>query len=147
MTHPYTTDLARQLRLRNNHYQHTPKGGKLLESMKKQEIRICECGGPMMWTFLFDGAEYFCLNCHGSFGMLGAGKVVPLTPELKARQRVANDVFKALRKHLMGSGAYQRTDCKKCKNSDEYHPHHATAYEKAKNDEAKKILKVIKNFT
>lgn len=112
----------------------------------KKEIRVCDCGGPLIWTFLFDGAEYFCLNCHRSMGMLGAGRVVPLTVELKAQQKVAKDVFNSLRNHLMGSGAYQRTDCKKCKNSSEYHPRHATKYELAKNDAAKRMLNVLKNF-
>lgn len=56
----------------------------------KKEIRICNCHDkevPLIWTFAFDGAEYWCPYCGYTCGMFGAGKVVKLTPELKQSQK------------------------------------------------------------
>ena len=95
-------------------------------NMKKQkETRVCDCGAPLHWTFLFDGAEYYCMNCGEKYGMLGAGKDVPETTETKATQKVADAVFKSLRKYLLGSGGYTKNKCKKCKEgNDRYHTYH-----------------------
>ena len=112
---------------------------------ERKETRVCNCGAPLHWTFLFDGAEYFCMNCGASYGMLGAGRDVSETVETRARQQVAGDVFKVLRGHLWGSGEFTRSNCKKCKEGkDMYHTDHATKYERTKNDVAEKILKAIK---
>lgn len=110
-----------------------------------KEIRVCDCGAPLHWTFLYNGAEYFCMNCHGSFGMLGAGKVVERTTERIVRQRVATDVFKALRKHLIGSGGFTKSNCKKCKDGkSRYHTDHLTKSEVLRDKIATKILNSLK---
>lgn len=51
------------------------------------EIRICtshraERPTPLIWTFAFMGAEYWCPWCGRNYGMLGAGVEVEATPEL-----------------------------------------------------------------
>ena len=54
--------------------------------MKPEEIKICENHKevvPLIWTFKFYGAEYWCPYCGYTCGMLGAGKNVPVTDELK----------------------------------------------------------------
>jgi len=111
---------------------------------EKKEVRVCDCGAPLHWTFLFDGAEYFCMNCGRTGGMFGTGKDVPQTVETRAQRMVANDVFKALRKHLHGSGNFSRTNCKKCKSDRGYsHTQHASKYELKKNEVANSILDSI----
>lgn len=53
------------------------------------EIRICSShrtqrATPLIWTFAFSGAEYWCPWCGKNYGMLGAGEEVEATPELLA---------------------------------------------------------------
>ena len=115
--------------------------------MKEKTTRVCGCGAPLHWTFLYNGAEYLCMNCGANFGMLGADQEVPITNETKANQKVAQEVFKALRKHLWGSGGFTRSNCKKCKErKGEYHPQHATKYEEARVEVAGKMLKRLKGY-
>lgn len=57
---------------------------------KEEEIRVCNrCDDygetPLIWTFAFNGAEYWCPACGATYGMLGAGKMVPCTTTLKSR--------------------------------------------------------------
>lgn len=55
--------------------------------MEKQQekIRVCHCNNdvPLIWTFKFVGAEYWCPNCGANYGMLGAGVETELTVKLK----------------------------------------------------------------
>ncbi len=58
-------------------------------------MRICdrhEKQVPLIWTFAFSGAEYWCPHCGANFGMMRAGKEVENTPELLA----ANESYKKL---------------------------------------------------
>jgi len=52
-------------------------------------MKICsghsEYQTPLIWTFAFIGAEYWCPYCGYISGMLGAGTSVPETPELEER--------------------------------------------------------------
>ena len=50
-----------------------------------QKIAICYCDTPLIWTFVFSGAEYWCPSCGNNYGMMGVKKV-ELTPELKFQQ-------------------------------------------------------------
>ena len=53
---------------------------------EKEEIRICNCHDeevPLIWTFAFNGSEYWCPACGFNGGMFGSGKRVELTKELK----------------------------------------------------------------
>ena len=52
-------------------------------------IKVHDCGNdniltPLIWTFKFDGVEYWCPRCGYVDGMLGAGKDVKRTPKLEA---------------------------------------------------------------
>lgn len=40
---------------------------------------------PLIWTFAFRGAEYWCPYCGSTSGMLGAGDRVDATDELQDR--------------------------------------------------------------
>jgi len=51
-------------------------------------IRICsnhrDRPTPLIWTFAFPGAEYWCPHCGYTSGMLGAGEAAINTPYLTA---------------------------------------------------------------
>lgn len=53
-------------------------------------IRVCEHHPeretPLLWTFAFPGAEFWCPHCGYRHGMFGAGKIVDSTPELMKRR-------------------------------------------------------------
>ncbi len=57
--------------------------------VEEDEIRICsghqEYPTPLIWTFAFNGAEYWCPACGITEGMLGAGELVPWTWKLHHR--------------------------------------------------------------
>lgn len=52
-----------------------------------EEIRICESHQqyqvPLISTFSFPGAEFWCPYCGYTGGMFGAGRRVPITDELQ----------------------------------------------------------------
>jgi hypothetical protein len=57
----------------------------------ENDIKICpnhqEYQVPLIWTFAFSGAEFWCPYCGYKSGVLGAGKYIPSTPELQERHR------------------------------------------------------------
>lgn len=60
--------------------------------MKKEteSIRVCtshqdELVTPLIWTFAFNGAEYWCPYCGKNEGMFGAGEEVESTAKLRNR--------------------------------------------------------------
>lgn len=59
------------------------------------KINVCpwhlEYPVPLIYTFAFRGAEYWCPFCQYKSGILEAGEIVELTPELEKR----HDLFKA----------------------------------------------------
>jgi hypothetical protein len=67
---------------------------KIIKSiMTDDEIKVCDCGDddvltPLLWTFKFPGAEYWCPRCGYTAGMLGPSLTVPLTPELVTSKTV-----------------------------------------------------------
>ncbi len=53
---------------------------------EKETIRICSCHDeeiPLIWTFAFNGSEYWCPACGFNGGMFGSGVKVDATKELK----------------------------------------------------------------
>ena len=49
-------------------------------------IKVCPCHTnqvPLLWTFKFPGAEYWCPFCGYTCGMFGQGSDVPETDELR----------------------------------------------------------------
>lgn len=57
--------------------------------IKEDEIKVCRCDKktPLLWTFKFDGNEYWCPRCGYMSGMFGAGINVPLTTELEQSKK------------------------------------------------------------
>jgi len=80
-----------------------------------KQITVCtRCKIPLIWTFLWSYKEFYCINCGGHWGMMGAGDYVKLTPELKAQNKVILRVWKAVRFNLVNRGDYGMGNCKKC---------------------------------
>lgn len=70
-----------------------------------KEIKICynhqdEEQTPLIWTFAFPGAEYWCPYCGGRTGMLGGGEDIESTKELEVRHR---DYKKRSKKYLVAN--------------------------------------------
>lgn len=69
-----------------------------------KNIEICpnhrvERETPLIWTFRFPGAEYWCPHCGALYDMFGGGHAAKITPELE--QRLTEDKEKN-RKILSG---------------------------------------------
>lgn len=116
----------------------------------KKIIRICtNCGCPLIWTFRWAYKERFCMNCGLTGGMMGTGKDVELTPELKLKQRVINKIWSALyskKNHLLLPIArYKRTGCKKCEAGDD-HNEHLTNREIRNGKIAERVLKSMQGI-
>lgn len=95
---------------------------------------------PLIWTFAFPYAEYFCMAGNHAGGMFGTGKEVELTPELKKLQTLYNRRWGQNRQYI-ALGRYKRTDCNKCDASNEYHTQHLTDKEIRLHEMAMKRLK------
>ncbi len=64
-----------------------------------KEIRICsrhdDYKVPLIWTFAFNYAEFWCPYCGANYGMLGAGRVTENSEELEARHGKYKEISKA----------------------------------------------------
>lgn len=72
----------------NGKFYFQNEDGKILYDDEIKKIKICDCHNyrvPLIWTFAFVGAEYWCPYCGATRGMLGAGKNIPITKELYER--------------------------------------------------------------
>lgn len=105
-----------------------------------KEIMVCnDCGQPLIWTFAFPYAEYFCMNEYEAGGMFGTGHRVEATPELIATKKLYNRRWGQVKRYLV-KGAFYRQDCDKCSH-DEPHIKHLTNEEKIKAEWADNKLK------
>lgn len=106
-----------------------------------KEIMVCNsCEQPLIWTFAFPYAEWFCMNEYNWGGMLGFGHRVEATPELKAQLTLFRRRWGQIRKHLV-MGRFKRRDCIKCEKSSEDHNDHLTDEEIRKSEWAVNKLK------
>ena len=113
--------------------------------MKDKEIEICECGTPLIFTFLWPYKEWFCLSCGEATEFLGRN-YTKLTLELRVKLRVVNKIWKSLRSSLLPrTFKYRRNGCKKC-DTGEDHGYHVSTYEKRKDKIATQILKNIEGL-
>lgn len=94
--------------------------------MKNKTIRVCDrCETPLIWTFVFDYNERYCLNCGAMGGMLGTGTDLPATRELIFKKKLVDALWKVIydRKGLMPNGKFGRTNCKKETNCYDHRKH------------------------
>jgi hypothetical protein len=96
------------------------------------QIRICSNHPhrktPLIWTFAFSGAEYWCPYCGYKSGMFGAGESVDATPELEATLK--ND--KEQSQHFLHAVSAQTCDLLEYKGK-RITPHDLPDEEKEKN--------------
>lgn len=97
-------------------------------------VSVCECGEPLICTFLFDGYEYYCLCCGRKYGWLEP-KTERETAELLARQHELEVEFAPLASDIINPSA-QRRDCGLCRDKGEPHAQHATEEERARSSDA-----------
>jgi len=82
--------------------------------MAEKEIMVCnDHEAPLIWTFMFTGAEYFCMAGNHAGGMLGTGHRVPLTPELKEQYSLYKRRWGQLRRHIVVSRFWLK-GCDRC---------------------------------
>jgi hypothetical protein len=107
-----------------------------------KEISTCyKCGKPVVWTFAFDGYEYYCLMCGNKTGMLGGKNDVKSTPELRAWRTMIERLWKVLRQNHIGNGRYRKDKCKKCANED--HGKHFSKSEIEKGKVADTLIELL----
>ncbi len=107
----------------------------------KNEIAICNCGEPLIFTMAFTGSEYYCLMCGATYGCFSI-KTTESTKELKYTQNMYKKIFKLIYKDFIPYGCYH-SNCEKCKKNKDTHIEHATNKELFKSDMALKILNKI----
>ena len=109
------------------------------------KINTCRsCNIPIVWTFAFPGAEYFCLKCHGNTGMMGGVLSVKSTPELRAHKRVIEALWKTIYKFYLPQCNYGKGNCKKCKEKSLSHREHLTKQEVLCDEYISKVLQALK---
>lgn len=105
----------------------------------KKEINVCPyCGEPMISTFAFRGAEFYCLMCGNTLGMFSCSSV-EWDEQLNEKRKLYERVFKTIYKDLIPSGAYL-LKCPKCKDMNETHRQHASEKEILKDEIAREFL-------
>ncbi len=104
-------------------------------------VAMCRCGEPLVHTFAFSGAEFYCLSCGSHYGWREPdGKVE--TPELIAWMKAVEAEFVELGgRDLLGGGLIRR-DCETCVRTGQVHLGHATAEERAAHERALGALKL-----
>lgn len=105
------------------------------------KIHICYCGEPLVFTFMFRGAEYFCVRCGSKLGVMDS-LTQDKTPELSKRLTLNKAMFSRLSKGLL-TGGVMFTGCNTCSKQDEAHINHATQEELTAHEKALKKLKKI----
>lgn len=115
---------------------------------QKRTVRVCDyCDTPLIWTFAFPYAERFCINCGHKGGMLGTGKDIDATRDVIFKEKLVNALWKVIygRKGLIPTGS-QRTNCRRCDTSNEYHCNHLTKAEKEWDSIAREWLKNLEGI-
>lgn len=76
---------------------------RYMKTEKKAIIKVCinhEYKVPLIWTFAFIGAEYWCPYCGFTGGMFGVGKDLAVTETLIGRltiyQKASKDFLRAI---------------------------------------------------
>ena len=90
------------------------------------EIAVC-CGTPLVWTFMFSGAEWYCRKCKAQIPMLNVERI-DSTPDMVKEKAENADWFFEIAKDCIPLGS-RRRGCEKCNS--ENHLDHATPKELA----------------
>ncbi len=104
----------------------------------KDQISICDCGNPLIWTFMVPRNEWFCWVCKSSYPMMNVEQVDE-TEKLADKLKADKKEFDVLYKHYASPNSY-RGQCKKCDKRDSYHADHLTKLQMEKHLNAKKLI-------
>jgi len=107
------------------------------EQTKPAEIIVCNNHEtPLIWTFKFPYAEYYCMSGGHSGGALGTGHTVKATPELKKLAKKERKLWDEISPDI-ALGRFWRKDCEKCTtDGDNYHLKHMTDEQKQRSVDA-----------
>lgn len=99
---------------------------------------------PLIWTFAFNGAEYFCIECGGAFGCFEAASIEG-TPGLERLAKEYEDHHKPKLSAVTWRVCWLKR-CKKCKGGTpgNYHAKHLTKKEQKQLEEAQLWLDGIR---
>ena len=117
-------------------------------SIFDKTIELCPvCEQPLVWSFIYPGCEWYCINCKEGYPMFCDSISIEKSNEnykyYEIKQKVYSDIFKAITKDFVPNRCY-KNKCKKCEDRTEYHSKHLTEKEILKDKVAKEILKRIK---
>lgn len=90
-------------------------------------IAMCQCGSPLVMTFVFSGREFYCLDCGRTYDFLGPDAAEE-TPELLARMEAAQAEALPLLAALVVRGS-RLAACELCQSGSGDHHAHATEAE------------------
>ncbi len=109
----------------------------------EKKIAVCPNDGfPLVFTFMRSGAEYYCLECTGSFGTFEEDRTKE-TPVNLEKKKEAENIVRFL-SQFIHTGGKRLKKCKKCfpgKGEGELHIRHLTETEKSENESAELIFK------
>lgn len=96
------------------------------------------CGTPLVATYLFSGAEWFCVECRSTRGLLNVPERLEYSSAAKAESEENRQRFRAIAKDFIPFGC--RLDgCAKCESGED-HRDHITDEEREASDEAVRRL-------
>ena len=101
--------------------------------MNTTKIATCECGEPLVTTFVVPGKEMLCMGCGAAYAMFQPD-MVDATPELETRQEQHATTLKEIASACIPPGSYLH-GCSKC-DAGEYHRDHAPPEEIKASDAA-----------
>ena len=73
----------------------------MFSTMNADQIKVCNCDKktPLIWTFKFNGSEYWCPKCGYTCGMFDVALKLPTTARL---EKSLKDWKKKSKKFLSG---------------------------------------------
>jgi len=110
----------------------------------RKRIAVCACGEPLVWTFVFRGKEWYCVECGRAYGMFGCDMADP-TKELTGRQTKLADEFDKIAAPIIPPGAIL-PGCEQCR-LDTDHFAHATDEETRASEAALEALNARRTMT
>jgi len=106
---------------------------------KNEEIKCCpECDNPVIWTFLFPGAEYFCWKCKWRGGMFYA-ESQQMTVAKQKKFKADEKAFDEASEHYVPNRC-TLDDCERCQKTNEDHTLHWTEKEQENHLKAKELI-------
>ena len=104
------------------------------DSSLRADVAVCpNCSAPLVATFAFSFAEWYCLDCGNKVGWWMEDRA-DATPERLAQADAYKQEWLNYAPHLL-TGGTMLADCPKCSGS-EPHIRHASSEEKERNENA-----------